>query len=441
MSTIVAPATPKGESAIAVVRISGDDALRVLNAIFTPRSTASWAPKGMRYGTLHRPGNKADVLDMAMAAYFPAPSTYTGENMAELHLHGNPLTVEDAVEACITAGAQPAQPGEFTLRAFANGKIDLSQAEAVMDLLSAATRRERAAALRRHNGEATKAVTGLQDALTDLLAETEAELNYPEDDIPSLPPQQLHARIDALLHQLMTARDSAMAAERLKRGARVSFAGKANAGKSSLFNALAGIDRVMVSDVPGTTRDVVEHEMLIDGCRVILCDTAGLREGDDALEREAQRRARDAIAAADLIIAVCDGAEAAPALDLPADKPVLRVTNKMDLLSPTHRTAATWGGMLVSALTGEGLDALRAAIARHLVPDEENAWLSGARAIAEADRAMEALQSAKVAVFSLPLDIVAEELREAWRALGAITGQQADEAIIDRVFERFCLGK
>ena len=441
MSTIVAPATPKGESAIAVVRISGDDSLRILNAVFTPRGTASWTPKGMRYGTLHAPGNTEDVLDMAMAAYFPAPATYTGESMAELYLHGNPLMVEDAVEACIAAGAQPAQPGEFTLRAFGNGKLDLSQAEAVMDLLSAATRRERTAALRRHNGEAAKAVAGLQDALTDLLAETEAELNYPEEDIPSLPPQQLHARIDALLARLVTARDSAMAAERLKRGARVSFAGKANAGKSSLFNALAGIDRVMVSAVPGTTRDVVEHETLIDGYRVILCDTAGLREGDDALERDAQRRARDAIAAADLIIAVCDGAEAAPALDLPADKPVLRVTNKMDLLPPTQAVAEPWGGMLVSALTGEGLDGLRAAIARHLAPDEENAWLSGARAIAEADRAIEALQAAKEAVFSLPLDIVAEELRDAWHALGAITGQQADEAIIDRVFERFCLGK
>ncbi len=393
-------------------------------------------------------------LDDAVVLSFPAPHSYTGEPVVEFQVHGGRIPARRVLDALAAAGASPAGPGEFTRRAFLHGRLDLSQAEAVMDLIRAESDRAASAAAEQLEGSLSRRANTLCDALVSLRADVEATLDFDEDDVPTeLLPESIVARVRAIRADVAELLATWREGRLLREGALVVLGGRPNAGKSSLFNALLAAERAIVSDEPGTTRDVLEERLLVRGVPVRLVDTAGLRVASGAVERIGVRRAEEEIRRADLHLRVIDAAapdsaeEAAEAARLPANS-TLVVFSKADLAPGFRPPIFAAGGprsLVVSATTGEGLAALREAIADGI----------GARASADAGalandrhrdllrRADDALAEAETLAGISPLDAVllAQALREATEAVGAIVGRNVSEDVLDAVFSRFCIGK
>jgi len=435
--TIFALATPTG-GAIAIIRISGPEAGQALSRCFTGRC----AHRTMAYGTLM---DGDTPIDQAMGALFQAPHSYTGEDMAELYIHGGQAVAARAMQSLSSLGLRIAEPGEFTQRAFLNGKLDLSRAEAVMDLIGAVSGRASASALEQLQGRLSHCIRGLQAELTDMLSGIDAAIDYPEEleeDVSSGLPAAipaLKARIDALIAQ-------GMAARVIREGVRIAILGRPNAGKSTLFNALLGEDRAIVTAAPGTTRDVLEGETIVNGIRLRLFDTAGIREAADEAESIGVERALEASGRAELLL-IALPADEAPGeaerrlLALPGKK--LAVITKLDAAagSEAFALAESCGteALGVSALTGEGIPALLWRMAA-LPPEGESAILTNSRHIAALERAAAALSAAHAAIPG-GLDCVATDLHAALHALGEITGDSVDAQVLDRIFQRFCVGK
>ncbi len=449
-TTIAALATPPGRAGLAVIRVSGPDAERILREIFVPASPRSaFSDRVMMYGKAALQGH---VLDECMAVIMHAPRSYTREDVAEIQVHGGEQVVSSILGALFSLGAVPAQPGEFTRRAFLNGRIDLSQAEAVMQLIASTGSMASDAALRQLQGGTLRFVQEAQSDLLKIFAGVTAAIDYPEEIDEAEAVGGVLPEIDRLAGRLQQACDE-RAARILEEGLHVVICGKPNVGKSSLLNALLMEERAIVTDIPGTTRDLVTGAVELDGIRVLLKDTAGIREDGEAVEMIGVSRALDAISSADLRVMVLDASGRPDGLDGRILDRIegldnLVVLNKCDL--PCNPVIGPWlkgkgilegSTVLLSARTGEGVDGLRRGIRAHAGSMGENT-LTLARHVRLAREAALSLRNAAQAMRDgLPLDLCAVDLNQALLSLGEITGNNVSEALLDEVFSAFCVGK
>jgi len=436
-ATIVAIATPMGRGGIGIIRLSGGKALAIAKAL---SDKGSFKPRFPHLCTWQ--DEAGEVIDSGLLLYFPAPASYTGEDVVELQGHGSPVLLHALLRRCIDLGCKPAEAGEFTRRAVENGCMDLSQAEAVVACIDAATERSGKHAQKHLAGAFGKKIEVLMDALTNIVAHVEACLDFPEEDIPELFLTQLRDKLEqGLCMPMQSMLASASFGERLFSGASIAIVGAPNVGKSSLLNLLSGRERAIVSEIAGTTRDILEVDFEIHGIPVRLIDTAGLRESVDVIEQEGVRRARQAADVADVVIFLADAArEDTWNFDGHYDVAVL---NKVDLL---ENTLASKDEMIpLSVHTGVGLDSLLAALADMLgekLVDGEDVFVTNERhriAIQEADTYVQA--ALPMLSNEEQLDLAALELRRAWSSLGSIVGIGDVEYILDKVFSEFCIGK
>lgn len=436
-STIAAIATPPGRGGIGIIRISGPHAFAMAAELCG--SGTAFEHRTIRLTNwLDEDGR---IIDSGLTLAFTGPNSYTGEDVVELQGHGSPVLLQLLMTRLFALGAVAAQPGEFTRRAVENNKMDLSQAEAVIACIDAATERAARQAQRHLQGDFGHAISGLMDRLIGIVAHIEACLDFPEEEIPALFMDELGQRMtETVLNPLNEMLATSGFGERLFDGAVVAIIGAPNVGKSSLLNALSGRDRAIVSDTPGTTRDVLEIDFEVHGIPVRLADTAGIRESDDHIEQEGVRRAHEAAAVADLVVFVADAARPETWLmDRLCD---LRVMNKCDMLDPASLPD---GFLQISVRKNDGIEALRDRLAVLLGEEtvgEESLLVTRARH----RRALEQVkQSIEAGMAQLgdesQMDLVALEWRRAWAALGEILGLGDVEVILDRVFSEFCIGK
>lgn len=442
-TTIVAPATPPGEGAIAIVRLSGPRCPAIAQSLFgTPLPASRQLQRGT-YTDL-----AGHTLDDLLWVHFPHPNSYTGEDLLELHLHGNPFLVRRVIADLQARGAVLAEPGEFTRRAFLNGRMDLSQAEAVADLVQARSERALMAAHAQLAGSVGRAVDALTGRLIEVLAALEAYLDFPEEDLPPEDAAGPHRDLAELARTCRDLASTAPARERLREGFRVALIGRPNAGKSSLLNALVGEDRALVDHEPGTTRDWLEAPLAEGGLLVRLIDTAGLREAAGRVEAAGVERSRAVAADADLRIWVVDRTAQPPdPAEIAGLRPDLIVATKADL--PAADGWGAWEAKVplhtVSAVSGGGIAVLRSELARQAatvgVGEGADVMVSARHATALADAAGHLEAAREVLERGEPQELAAVEARLAWEALGRITGRTDPESILDRLFASFCIGK
>jgi len=445
--TIVAAATPPGRGGVGVVRVSGPK---------TPQIAATLVGElpAARHATLSRFLDAAgSPIDIGIALFFPAPQSYTGEHVLELQGHGGPVILETLVARCMELGARRARPGEFTERAFHNDKIDLAQAEAVADLIDAGSREAARAAMRSLQGEFSNMVQGLTDALVDLRTYVEAAIDFPEEEVDFLADSELAERLASVRSHFDAVSAAAGQGRLLRDGLNVVLAGRPNSGKSSLLNRLAGYEAAIVTDVPGTTRDVLRERIDIDGLPLHVFDTAGLRDSTDVVEREGVRRAAAEMSRADRVLFVVDTSNdplgrafTEERARLPADVPVTLVFNKIDLGAglPVDDTVSGPPRIHVSALNGFGLDLLRAHLKSCVsFQSPGNGSISARRRHIEAlARARECVETAARELSQRRAgELIAEELRQAQQALEEITGIFTVDDLLGRIFGSFCIGK
>jgi tRNA modification GTPase len=442
--TIAAVATPPGRGGVAVVRLSGPRALELAGQV------AGSLPAARQAALRSLCDERGEIIDRALVLSFPGPHSFTGEDVVEFQLHGSPVLAALLLQHLVALGARAAGPGEFTRRAFINGRLDLAQAEAVADLVASASTAAARAALRSLEGEFSAEVHGLVEALTLLRVRLEAGLDFPEEGVDAYSDPALAGELASLRAALARLRAAAERGRVLRDGLTLVIAGAPNAGKSSLLNRLAGYEAAIVTELPGTTRDLVREDILVDGMPVRVVDTAGLRDAPDRVEAEGIRRARDAMGRADLVLLVEDASAVGHApveLGLPASIDVLRVRNKIDLagLPPgeTQDGDGRWT-LCLSALTGAGLDALRArlkALAGY-VEGAGGAYSARRRHLEAADQAAARLDAAHALIVGgHAVELAAEELRLAQAALAEITGEFTTEDLLGRIFGEFCIGK
>ncbi|MFR2560611.1 MAG: tRNA uridine-5-carboxymethylaminomethyl(34) synthesis GTPase MnmE [Oscillospiraceae bacterium] len=456
--TIAAIATAPAAAAVGIVRLSGVETRRVLAALFTPvngRSAAELPPRRMTYGTVRDAEGR--TLDHALAVVFSAGHSYTGEESAELHCHGSPVVLQEVLRAAFAAGARQARAGEFTERAFLNGKMDLTEAEAVIDLIDAETAEAARNAAAQVDGALRRPLEQVYDALLGLTSRFYAVVDYPDEDIEDLTLAETERTLTES-EQTLTCLSTFARGRVLKSGAATAIVGAPNAGKSSLLNALVGYDRAIVTDLPGTTRDTVEEKAVVGGVLLRLIDTAGIRETDDAVERLGVERSRRAVESADLVIVVADGSHTPLTVEpdilaLAAQAPHWILAISKDDRNPAVKTAvwrlpdgAPVPEHLVSfnSVMPGGLDALIDTI-RDCFPAGVPAGgtlLTNARQAEAVDRALNAVRAAHEALTAgLTPDVVLTEAEGALDALGELTGRTAREDMVTRIFERFCVGK
>ena len=435
--TIAACSTPPGVSALALIRISGPLAISIAETL----SGATLTPKNPLPTRLNQ---NTKTLDEVVITTWPNPKSYTGENLVEITCHGNPLIIESILNSIYSLGGRPARPGEFTERAFLHGRIDLTKAEAVLDILHARSNRSLLAGQRALAGGLSERLMADREKLLQLLARIEAWIDFPDEDIQPEVGDGFRSEIKDLLKSVASLLDTAPLGHRLRSGYRLVLAGPPNAGKSSLLNALLGLDRALVSSIPGTTRDTVEESILLAGFSVRLIDTAGLRPSSDPLEQEGMARTRAAMKTADLVLALIDSTQSSDPCGAewpPLGAKVLPIFTKVDL-PPKQKTS----GLTVSAQTGAGLDSLRSKISQHLTADLAT---PGADEIAINSRHEDALRrtaealacaSASLSNQTAP-ELVASDLRLALQSLESILGVGTSEDVLDRLFSQFCIGK
>ncbi|QBK03983.1 tRNA uridine-5-carboxymethylaminomethyl(34) synthesis GTPase MnmE [Hylemonella gracilis] len=445
--SIVAIATAPGRGAVGIVRASGRDLSALVHAI----CGKALMPRHATYLPLC--DAKGEAIDHGLVIHFPAPHSYTGEEVLELQVHGGPVVLQLLLARCLEAlpGSRIAQPGEFTQRAFLNGKLDLAQAEAVADLIDASTEAAARSAGRSLAGAFSREITHLRDALVHLRMLVEATLDFPEEDIDFLRQADAQGQLSRLRAQLQAVLEQARQGSLLREGIKVVIAGQPNAGKSSLLNALAGAELAIVTPIAGTTRDVVQQTIQIEGVPLHVVDTAGLRDSQDEVERIGIERAWAQIASADAVLFLHDltrqtqeayrAADDALALRLPSDVPIIHIWNKQDQAPE----AATAPGIALSAKTGAGLDVLRQALL-HTVGWQsapEGLFLARERHVQALRRVSGHLDAAQLHLDekALALDLLAEELRLAQNALNEITGEFTSDDLLGVIFSRFCIGK
>ncbi len=444
---IVAIATPYGESAIGIVRLSGRGVLDIVKRFF--RTKGQIKPRYAHFGRLY--DEKGEELDEGILIYYKAPHSYTGEDMVELNLHGNPRILKRALELFLSAGARLAEPGEFTKRAFLNGKLDLTQAEAVAELISAKTDLARKVALRQLRGELSSYIRPLRESLLELLAYMEADIEFAEEDIPTLTKEQVLQMVDRVIKGIEELLKTAKTGKALREGLRLAIVGKPNVGKSSLFNALLKEERAIVTEIEGTTRDYLEGTLQIKGVPIVLVDTAGIRKTEDPVEKIGVERSKKKIEEADCILFVIDGSRELSEEDLRIyeeikEREKIVVVNKIDLgLKADLEIFEGENIIKVSALTGEGLETLSEEILKKAgvnLTDSINIYVS-ARHENLLRRSKEVLENFRrsFAEQEMSPEIAMLDLREASDLLGEILGEVTTEDVLGKIFSTFCIGK
>jgi tRNA modification GTPase len=442
MSTIVALSTPPGRGAIAVVRLSGADALSI-----TKQLAVDFDNVKARRATLLKirlPGTQ-ETLDEVLITFFKAPDSATGEDVIEISCHGSPVIVREILDLTVSMGARLAAPGEFTLRALTNRKINLVQAEAIRDLIAAQTEAAVKQAARQVGGELSHTITSLEEKLISVIVVLESSLEFVEDDLPTAELGSIKAKLTSIQKGIGDLADSYSSGRLLQSGIKVAIIGSPNVGKSSLFNRLVSRDRAIVTDVPGTTRDTLSETIDLEGVPVFLTDTAGLRETTDTIESLGIERTQRAIVDADLVLEVIDATDAVGAqVNQEGDRSSIRVLNKCDL-GVADGFVSEKDSVRISALTGEGIESLRTAILAFLHRgdvDNEGLLVTNARHYDllksvedELDNAISALND------ELSEELILVSLHNALKYLGQITGETTTEDILSQVFATFCIGK
>lgn len=450
--TIAAISTPIGGGGIGIVRLSGPEALAIGRRIFAParRGKGAWPePYRLYYGHVRAPGT-GRVVDEALLSYMQAPHSFTRQDVVEINAHGGAVALREILALCLSAGARPAREGEFTLRAFVNGRIDLAQAEAVLDIVRAKTEASLRVAVDQLGGRLSQAVRAARQGLLSVLAYLQASVDFAEDDIPyqDIAPDLRQA--ESLLQALLREAEQGII---YRQGVRAAIVGRPNVGKSSLLNALLRSERAIVTPIPGTTRDTLEETLDLQGIPLVLVDTAGLTASDDLVEQLGVERSRRAIAQADLVLLVVDGTAPPQNGDrevaaLTEGRPTVVIVNKCDL-------PCVWDGqallseaphIAVSALTGEGLPALEALLAEMILAGQvtiaEGAVASSPRHRDLLQRALGCVREAQRALASgVPSDLLSIDVSEAVAALGEITGETASDELLETIFGQFCIGK
>lgn len=452
--TIAAIATIQAPSAIGIVRLTGPDTRRILDGVFAPangRPMSAQTPRKLVFGrALDRSGG---VIDEALAVLFPGPNSYTGEDCAEIHCHGSPVVLDEVLAAAFASGARQARGGEFTQRAFLSGRMDLIQAESVADLIDAESAGAARNAVGQLQGRMSRSVGGIYDALMDVVSRFYAIVDYPDEEIEPLQQAQIERtlaesaeRLDALLATFSRGR-------LLKSGVPAVILGKPNAGKSSLLNALLGYDRAIVTDIAGTTRDTVEEKVLVGSVLLRLCDTAGIREAADTVERLGVERAQQAAQRAELALLVLDGSAPLTREDEEAiaaarrARRMLVLVNKADLpqVLDTAALRVRFGEVIpLSARSGAGVDALCRAVEELFAGGEtpRGELLTNARQAESAQRALDAVRRAEQALrIGLSPDAVLTDAEEALEALAEFSGKRVRDDLVATIFSRFCVGK
>jgi tRNA modification GTPase len=479
--TIAAVATPPGVGGIGIVRLSGPEAFAIGRSLFRQSARQkgndgfTLVANVLTHGYVVNPAT-GDNIDEILAAFMPAPRTYTREDVVEFQAHGGPLILRRILELVLTSGARAARPGEMTLRAFLNGRLDLAQAEAVMSLISAESEAGRRLALRQLQGDLSRRVGQARSAVTGALARIEASIDFPEEEVPPPDSTELTQLLDEARYIIDRLLEGAERGRIVREGLRVALVGRPNVGKSSLLNALLGTERAIVTSIPGTTRDTIEEPASIAGIPVQLVDTAGLTPSSDPIERIGVERSREAARSADLLLFVLDGGEPLQPLDLaaaaelhaltlhadrqdaypggPAAKPprVLLVVNKADLPRMVEEQAVheLWNGARIvysSALSSEGVATLAQSISDLVLGGESEigggeTLVTSARHSDALRRALEHLDAARQTLAEdVPLDFVSIDLRSTLETMGEITGETAGDDLLDRIFSEFCIGK
>lgn len=442
--TIAAMATAPGQAAIAIVRLSGPQALSIAERV------SGRAPAVRRAELMSLRGSEGELIDRGLVLFFPGPNSYTGEDTVEFQVHGGAAVSDWLLETLHAYGARPAEAGEFTLRAFLNDKLDLTQAEAVADLIESRSRMAMQAALRSLDGQFSVEVARVQERLTRLRVYIEAWLDFPDEELDLAARQELAEHLRAAREALAALRAGAAHGAALADGLSVAIAGPPNAGKSSLLNRLAGYDAAIVTDIPGTTRDTLREHLVLDGLPVHIVDTAGLRDADDPIEVEGMRRARDAAGSADHVLWVADireGLDTArravqAALASTETAGATLVLNKLDLLGRGPEPQADEDVIELSALTGLGVETLIARLKALAGLGGESAGTFSARRrhLQALDRVATHLDRAEQQ-FESGFELAAEELRAAQAALGELTGELGSDDLLGEIFSRFCIGK
>ena len=435
--TIAAVATPPGQGGVGIVRISGPLALKVGESIVGE-------PLPPRQALHANFTHEGELLDDGVGLYFAAPNSFTGEDVVELQGHGGPVVMQMLLNAVLASGARLARPGEFSERAFLNGQIDLAQAEAVADLIASASTQAARGAVRALSGEFSFRINELDADVLKLRVAVEAAIDFPDEEVECLEQGRVGQQVEALISAIQSLTKQSRQGALLTQGVSIAIIGAPNAGKSSLLNRLSGEEAAIVTDIPGTTRDLLRVDLVLDGLPVRLVDTAGLREATDAVEVEGVRRARLEAKRADLILEVCDLAAPAAKGEPIGPERTLRVENKIDLVGaapgPVSDAPST---VRISCLTGAGLEALRSAIKQRVGFSGEGSTFTARRRHIEAlNAALAALQNAAQRLEgNAAAEVIAEELRLAHLALGEITGETTPDDLLGRIFATFCIGK
>ncbi|WP_338462273.1 tRNA uridine-5-carboxymethylaminomethyl(34) synthesis GTPase MnmE [Synechococcus elongatus IITB7] len=451
----IATAIVPQQGSVGIVRLSGAAAANIARQIFQIAGQQPWESHRILYGYIRDP-ESGSLIDEALLLPMLAPRSYTREDVVELHCHGGLMPVQQTLQLCIRAGARLAEPGEFTLRAFLNGRLDLSQAESIADLIAAQSPQAAQAALGSLQGKLGHPIRQLRDRCLDILAEVEARIDF-EDDLPPLDLEAIAAQLTAAGAELQAILATADRGELLRTGLKVAIVGRPNVGKSSLLNAWSRCDRAIVTDLPGTTRDLVESQLVVGGIPVQVLDTAGIRETSDQVEQIGVERSCRAAQSADLVLLTIDASVGwttadQAILEAVGDRPILLVINKRDRLSEAERNAIALPQQEFKAIVWtaaaqqQGIEDLEAAILAAVGTGDLTSanwdWALNQRQVAALTAAQTALRRVEETLQAqLPLDFWTIDLREAIAALGSITGEEIAESMLDLIFSRFCIGK
>ena len=456
MSTIVSISTAPGIGGIGIIRMSGDESFNILSKIFKPKNNQKIEDiKGytIKYGEIV---DNEEIIDEVLVSYFKAPKSYTTENMCEINSHGGSIIVKKILEICLKNGAELAEPGEFTKRAFLNGRIDLAQAESVIDVINAKSEKEAKSSIKQLEGALSKEIKEIKQEILDVLVNIEVTIDYPEYDTPDVQKKEIQEMLESVKQRLSKLEESFDNGKIIKEGIKTAIIGKPNAGKSSLLNAILKENRAIVTDIEGTTRDTIEEFITVKGIPLKLVDTAGIRDAKDEVEKIGIQKSIEEAKNADLVIAIFDSSkelskEDIEILELIKEKPAIILLNKSDLISKIDENDIISKGIKaniikISAKNKNGIEDLYEKIAEMFSLDEINldneVLITNIRHKNIISKAIENVKKANEAInIDMPIDIITIYIKEIMEDLGEITGEYVTEDIINEIFSKFCLGK
>ena len=459
MSTIASISTAPGIGGIGIIRMSGDKCFEVLEKIFEPKNKQKIEDiKGytIKYGIIKDTMNNDQAVDEVLVSYFKAPKSYTAENMCEINSHGGNVVIRKILDLCLKNGAELAEPGEFTKRAFLNGRIDLLQAESVIDIIDAKSEKEAKAGINQLEGYLSKEIKKIKQEIMDVMVNLEVSIDYPEYDTPEVTKNQINQMLSSVEKKLQTLEDSFEEGRLVKEGIKTALIGKPNAGKSSLLNAILKENRAIVTEYEGTTRDTIEEFVKIKGIPITFIDTAGIRNAKDEVEKIGIEKSREIAKKADLLIAIFDTSrelseEDREILDLIKGKTAIIILNKTDLKPVISRNLDEFKNsgvpvIKISAMTGDGVEELKEKITElfnlNKIDTDNGVMITNVRHKNLINKAIESIHEAqKTMEDQMPIDIVAINIKNILENLNTITGEEVSEEIIDEIFSRFCLGK